>query len=273
MRRMAVKVWKNLAFTRVAKSNKKIYIMNFFNDIIHLPIRFLILTLVWSAIFGALHITEMHGMSKWDMVYYYFLITLIGRFARYYKQLPYTIWTEITKGEMSKYLCRPMNYLSYQFWYGIGSNYYDVILNTILILPIWLMRYHVDTVSLLYLPLFFVTAILSVLITYFVYTLLGLLTFWTESIFGYRDFILHIGAFFSGSIIPLNFLPDSLCNISYFLPFRYMLHDPVTVLMGNLPMHDAGMVMARQVIMVLILAIITSAVWHRGICRYEALGG
>lgn len=272
MKQQAVDIAKYFSFVRVAKINKKIFIPNFMNDLFVLPIKFLVLYIVWSAVFNIIGTDQINGFALWKMILYYFIYFTATQIAGYYRQLPYTVWNEITQGDLSKFVCRPISYIKYHFFYGLGYTYYSAIF----CLPITIIAsiYFFDGIAFLAKALLFgVCLTMGIFITFFVYIMIGLLSFWTKSVFGYRDMILHVGGIFAGGIIPLSFMPDLFQNISYFLPFRYMIYDPICILVYDYSFREVISVILRQGIYIVVLGVITQYMWKIGLKRYEAQGG
>lgn len=263
---------KHYVFLRIAKINKKIFIPNFLNELLALPIRLVILIVVWSSVYKVLGSDEIRGLSLGQMISYYFIFEAISHMSVYYRRLPYTIWNEITNGEVSKFICRPISYITYQFFYGFGYTYYS----SIICIPMILLAsfiYLIELGNLNSIIFFVISMLLGIVITFYIYILIGFLTFWTESIFGYRDLILHIGGILSGSVIPLLFMPEWLQNISMLLPFRYMVYEPITLLINNFTYQDMLGVLTRQTIYIILLSLATQMIWNKGVKRYEAQGG
>jgi len=272
MKRLAADIKKHLIFIQVAKINKKVFLPNLLNDFLTLPIRFIILCVVWFAIFKALNVEVINSFSVWGMILYYFVFSVILQLTMYYRQLPYVVWSEITKGDMSRFICRPISYIRYHFFYGLGYTFYSSIIcvPAIIIFSLFFLS-GID--QLLYLLLSIVSIIGGIVVTFYIYINIGLLTFWTESIFGYRDLILHLGAIFAGSIIPLSFMPKTIQNITMFLPFRYTVFESVCILTRQYFLQEAIFAIVRQCAMIIFLSIFTKVIWKYGINMYEAQGG
>ena len=263
---------KHLMFTQIAKINKKVFIPNFFHDLISLPVRFVILCFIWITIFKVLQSDAINGFSLWEMIMYYFVYSIITHITMYYRALPHTIWSEITEGNLSKFICRPISYIKYHFFYGLGYTYYSSIICIPLVLLISLIFSH-SMNSIISISLFLISVINGVVITFFLYANIGFLTFWTESIFGYRDLLVHVAAIISGGVIPLSFMPQVVQRISTFLPFRYTIYEPIQILFAHYSVKDSVFAIFIQIIMIFLLSCITNMVWKLGLKKYEAQGG
>ena len=268
---MVADMRKHLMFAQIAKINKKVFIPNFFQELISLPVRFVILCFVWISIFKVLQSDTINGFSLWEMIIYYFVYSIITHITMYYRSLPRIIWTEITEGNLSKFICRPISYIKYHFFYGLGYTYYSAIICISLVLLISLIFLHSN--SLIITSLFLAAVFNGVVITFFLYANIGFLTFWTESIFGYRDLFVHVSAIISGGVIPLSFMPQSVQRMSLFLPFRYTIYEPIQILFAHYSIKDSVFALFMQIIMILFLSCITNMVWKIGIKKYEAQEG
>jgi ABC-2 type transport system permease protein len=71
--------------------------------------------------------------------------------------------------------------------------------------------------------------------------------FYTESPVGLFSIITIIAEFFSGAIIPIPLMPESLKNICYALPFRLGSDFPFRIYSGNIGMMEAFQGIAIQV--------------------------
>lgn len=272
MKQQAVDFKKHFAFARIAKINKKIFIPDFLNELLTLPVRFLVLFVVWSAVFRVLHYTRIHGFTLWMMILYYFIFAAIVHISGYYRQLPFTVWNEVTRGDLSKFICRPISYIKYHFFYGAGYTYYSAVICVPLIVTASLY-FFTGTAFLPKVLLFMLSLSLGIIVTFYVYLLVGFVSFWTEAVFGYRDLILHIGSIFSGGIIPLSFMPGWLQHVSTYLPFRYMVYDPLCILLYKYSPAEAAGIIIKQAACIIVLGILANFIWKKGVKKYEAQGG
>lgn len=263
---------KYIAIFRIGKTNKKAYLTNFIGNIMYMPINLLILYIVWKSIFISLNINSLNGFTFNELFSYYFIIKLINYSTGYFNGLSYTIWSDITKGTISKFLCRPINYIKYNLSYGIGF----IVHNLIVCIPILIIGSYlleIKHLSILSIICFIISFILALLITFYLYFFIGILTFWTESIFGIRDLIINIGLIFSGSLVPLEFLPNFIGKCGNILPFNSMLYVPTSIYLNKIDNIIMYKSIGIQIIWAIILYVIVKIVWSKGVRRFEAQGG
>ncbi|WP_192930208.1 ABC transporter permease [Alkaliphilus pronyensis] len=264
--------FKYLSVLRIASVIKKAYILDFIGKLIYLPINLSILYLVWYRIFQYMGIERLNDYSLLELYRYYYVVRIVGYSTSFYKQISYKIWNDITYGEISKFLCRPISYLKYQFFYGLGYIRYNLLISVPLFL-IGTLLFRNQQLSISSIIFFLASLSLSIITTFFFNTLIGLITFWTEAIFGVKDLILHVGMIFSGALIPLEFLPRYIALIGWLLPFNSMVYIPVSIGLGNLSEITVFKYLLIQLVWIIILASMTTQIWSWGQRRYEAQGG
>ncbi len=122
-------------------------------------------------------------------------------------------------------------------------------------------------------PLAVPSFILAYLLHFFYQIIFGTLVFWLMEIHGIlyaREFLVLA---LSGSFIPLWFFPDWLFSITAFLPFRYIYHSPLSMLVGRLTGGAALRELILQAIWLAILIILSNFIWKRGLKRVIVNGG
>ncbi len=134
---------------------------------------------------------------------------------------------EIREGAIASYLIKPIDYGLYTLFASFGSLLMNLAAITI---PTFLMLIFVFKVKfvpgpgLILFPLgLFMAFMISFYIDYFV----GLLGFYSESVWGLstvKDIIVTV---FSGALIPLQFFPEALQKVLLWLPFQAIYHTPL----------------------------------------------
>lgn len=137
---------------------------------------------------------------------------------------------EIREGNIATYLTKPIDYQVYNLFANIGSlliNLTAITLPTVFVM-IFVLRVKIALgVGLFLFPLaLFLAFLISFSIDYFV----GLLAFYSESVWGVsitKEIIISV---FSGALIPLQFFPDAIQNVLYWLPFQAIYHTPIMMI-------------------------------------------
>jgi ABC-2 type transport system permease protein len=136
---------------------------------------------------------------------------------------------QIRQGSIIMTLIKPLNLqlfcMSQAAGFSIG-NFVAITLPTVLALIFIFKVSFVWGVGLLFFPLGIVLAfLLNSAIDYIV----GLTSFYTESIWGISSVKEIIVLFLSGSLIPLPFFPEAVQKVLAWLPFQAMYHLPLTM--------------------------------------------
>jgi ABC-2 type transport system permease protein len=137
---------------------------------------------------------------------------------------------QITEGSIIMSLVKPISFQLAMMAQSLGfslMNFISVTLPSILFL-IFVFRIPINVgVGFLFFP---VALVFSFLLNTTIDYIIGLTSFYTESIWGISSTKEIIISFLSGMLIPLQFFPDAIQNVLKFLPFQAMYHLPLMML-------------------------------------------
>jgi ABC-2 type transport system permease protein len=137
---------------------------------------------------------------------------------------------EIREGIIANYLTKPMDFQLYVLFANLGS----LLMNlTAITIPTALMLGLVFKVKLAYGPglfLFPVSLLLAFLISLSIDYFIGLMGFYSESVWGLSTTKEIIVTVFSGALIPLQFFPPAMQKVLFWLPFQAIYHTPLMML-------------------------------------------
>jgi ABC-2 type transport system permease protein len=178
---------------------------------------------LWRATYGALGTATIAGLSFADTLWYLVMTETIElsrtRFANQMSD-------EVKDGSIAYTMGRPYNYLLYHWSYGLGDTLLRLVINfaagsilvTVLVGPMPLKPVYV-------LPLL-ASIMLAMALNFCVQGMIGLCAFITEDVQSiqiiYQKFLFILG----GMMIPLDFFPGWLKDVSLILPFSYMMYAP-----------------------------------------------
>jgi ABC-2 type transport system permease protein len=181
---------------------------------------------------------------------------------------------EIREGIIATYLIKPMDFQLYALFAVLGStvmNIFAISIPTILFMVFVLKVTFAVGIGLALFPLSFVFAlVISFCIDFFV----GLLGFYSESVWGIssvKEIILMVS---SGALIPLQFFPEGIRNILLWLPFQAVFHTPL--MMVTKP--DLGLgtfipMLAVQTFWAVALIVLTRLFYNQAIKVLRISGG
>lgn len=164
---------------------------------------------------------------------YYFVAILVLRITQDWSYL--FVSESIVNGTYSNNLIKPFDPIITIFGKNIGTH----ILRTILLLPFLLIGFYlfrdmlVLKSSLLSMSIFLITLAIGFIINFLLGNIFALITVWVKQVYGMRALFKNIISILSGEIIPYIALPLFAFNILKWLPFKYIVDLPVSILVNN----------------------------------------
>ena len=117
---------------------------------------------------------------------------------------------------------------------------------------------------------FFIFVFLGLMIHLMFFYIIGVSSFWFGFIFGLNFGTQMIVNFLSGSLIPLDLLPDTIVKINNFLPFKYIIYMPIEVFSGKV---ELGLnILIKPILWIFVFYVIGVFMFKKGIKKYEGYG-
>lgn len=136
---------------------------------------------------------------------------------------------EIREGTIATYLTKPIDLQLYELCASSGFSLMTLSAITVPTLLLMIFVFHIQVPLGIGLALFPVSLLLAYLLSFCFDYFVGLLCFYTESVWGIsitKEIIITV---FSGALIPLPFFPDVLQKILMWLPFQAIYYTPLTL--------------------------------------------
>ncbi|MEJ2348027.1 MAG: ABC-2 family transporter protein [Patescibacteria group bacterium] len=228
---------------------------------------------LWTTVFSNPR-TELFGYNRDKIITYIFGIFILRALVMSARTVD--ISGEISNGDLTNYLLKPLDYFKYWFTRDISSKalnlcfvVVEVFLLSLFLKPSFFLQ--TDPVKII---LFLVSIAFAVVMFFGLLVLANLITFWLpESGWGAQFlFIVIFAEYLSGAVFPLDILPTVIQNILYKLPFPYLLFFPLQVYLGKL---STAMILKGLLfsgLWMTILIFFMNYVWHKGLKRYTAVG-
>jgi ABC-2 type transport system permease protein len=225
---------------------------------------------LWSSIYS--NSTTIRGLTFNETFIYVALGSTVFVLLKTYAD--WQISSEIEDGSISIYLTKPVDYQFYALSISLGfllTNLAAITIPTLLLLTLVFKVTFTFGPGLLLFP---VSLALAFLISYcFDYTT-GLLTFYTESIWGISTTKEILITVFSGALVPLQFFPDAMQKVLLVLPFQAIYHTPLMLV--TRPNQDWGTLLSMlgvQIFWVVILFVFTRLFYNQAIKVLRVAGG
>lgn len=224
------KLEKYFSIIKINFSKVLVYKYSFLIEIISLLFQFTASVYIWEYILE--NSPQIKNYSVISLTSYLLFSTIIKAITQNTTSID--IEKDIRTGNIYNFLILPIDYIYLYLFRDIGSSLGRILLNSWLIGIYGLLFFNVNIYyGIVNYLLFFISIVFSILIYSEISILIGLISFWTVSQNGLRYANSVISAFFSGSLIPLDFYPDLLKKISLFLPYRSIIYVPITILQTN----------------------------------------
>lgn len=200
--------------------------------------------------------------------YYYLLVGVISVLISYRTA---EIEYHVRKGEIVGPLLKPISYPGLMLSALLAERLVTAILAVIIMILLVIAGFSIR-IELLTFFFFILSLFLAILVNYFLYFSIGLLSFWFISVFSFSAFVSTLSSLFSGGLIPIELLPEFLQNWSIFLPFRYTTFFPIQIFLQKVdyPMIFGGLVI--EVFWILVFYFVSRILWSKGLKQLEAVG-
>lgn len=242
------------------------FIFTILGNIVYMNVAYFL----WGSIYQ--NNTQLNGLTFNETFVYVALGSTIFILLKTYAD--WLISNEIRDGSITIFLAKPMDYPLYALAMSTGF----MLTNLIAIgLPTVLMLTLVFKVSIPFGPgllLFPFSLLMAFLISYCFDCITGLLTFYTESIWGISTTKEVIITVFSGALIPIQFFPEIMQRVLLFLPFQAIYHTPL--MLFTRPNQDWSTLLSLigiQFFWVVLLFICTRLVYNQAIKVLRVAGG
>jgi len=137
---------------------------------------------------------------------------------------------EIREGMIAVYLTKPIDFQLYALAANFGSLLMGLTAVTIPTALILAFLFKVRVAFGTGLFLFPISILLAFLISFSIDYFVGIMGFYSESVWGLSITKEIIVTVFSGALIPLQFFPDAIRNILFWLPFQAIYHTPIMMM-------------------------------------------
>ena len=198
------------------------FLFNIVGNVVYLGVAYYL----WRSIYR--YADVIHGLTFNETFLYVGLGSAIFILLKTYAD--WFIHYEIREGLIANYLTKPLDFQLYNLFANLGS----LLMNlTAITIPTVLLLAFVFKVKVTYGPglfLFPISLLLAFLISFSIDYFIGLMGFYSESVWGLSTTKEIIVTVFSGALIPLQFFPTGMQKFLFWLPFQAIYHTPIMML-------------------------------------------
>jgi ABC-2 type transport system permease protein len=227
---------------------------------------------LWNAVFAGSR--AFAGYTFKSMVAYFITLIVIDT-ATFANDDDFQIAEDIREGRISALLLKPLSYRLYRFHLYAASR---LVHSAFAVVPlalamIWLHGYYDHLPWLAGLPAALLAVMGAALIQFFLCFTLAMIAFWILDIGSVTFIVYSIEYLLGGHIFPVDAMPAWLQGICLHLPFAYEYFFPAAILIGHVPANEMLQGFAWQWAWIGFLAVLSGALWQRGLRHYTAVGG
>lgn len=177
----------------------------------------------------------------------------------------------ILNGDVVSDFSKPFDYQTFWLSRFVGNSFFSAIFRSIPTYLIGILFFGAQLPSNpATLPLFLMSLVLSVIISFLTCYMVNLSAFWTISASGVFMLAAGIQMFFSGFIIPVAYMPEWLATLANLLPFRAIITIPAQVWLEQT---QSWLVLLPQLIWVVLLWFLARFVTHLARRKVTIQGG
>ena len=228
-----------------------------------------VLLAIWVSVASARG--EVGGYSPADLAAYFIVMMIINQLT-YSATFHHFEW-RIRSGEFSLELLRPLHPIHAD----ISSNLADKCLTVFAMIPVVVLlsvmfqpRFESNPTMLL---LTGAALIPAYFIRFFTDWAFAMSAFWTTRASALSEIYLVLELFFYGRFAPLELLPPWLEQISWLLPFRWVVWFPVELALNRLESHEIIVGFLLQMLWLIVTLVLLRIIFLSGLRKFTAVGG
>jgi ABC-2 type transport system permease protein len=264
---------KYLQLFKISFEQEFVYRFNFIMWRVRNVLQIFLIFFLWDTVFSDPD-RVVFGYDRVKILTYVFSLLLVRAFVLSARAVD--VPGEVARGDLSNYLLKPVSYFKYWLTRDLSSktlNLVFAVFETFFLYLVLKPPFFIQTN-----PLFIITFLVSVALAMFIFfTILFInsaVPFWVpEAAWGVNFlFTVVIIDFLSGSLFPLDILPQSLQNVLNLSPFPYLIFFPLQVYLGKLLPVDIFKGILISGFWAIALYLFMKFVWKKGLKVYQAYG-
>lgn len=233
----------------------------------HLPI-----LMFWLAAGSAAQ--DRQGYSQMMLLFYF--LAAASHEIIHDESMTRTIAFDIRMGRLATHLIRPYPFLAAAWMRILGTTFVRVIsiapISFAVIFLVPALRDQFLSHSYQQWLVYGAALILGVFMDMCLRSLVGMLAFDMTQTWGPELVFISVYVMLSGTMFPVDIMPEWAQQIVHWTPMYYMLGFPVLLFIGRIPVDIAWQQFGQGFIVFAILVIVLQLAWRRGISKFEAVG-
>lgn len=216
------------------------FITSFFSQLLF----FIVLYFLWKAIYAG-----QETIASMTLEQTYVSVSLATCLLRCLSGgIDWEMHFQMLQGDIIIKMVKPVDYMYQMLWMKIGGMISSLITYLIPVFVVIILLFPGTIHFGVNIPVFLLCMAISFLVMFTFEFIVGIFTFYTESVWGLSTVKDLIISFFAGVQVPVAFFPEWLKKIADVLPFKSLYNDPMQILMnGSLGWADYARVLGFQI--------------------------
>lgn len=250
---------KRLGLIKIEFNDMKAYAVDMLFRIANFPLIVIAAYLLWKTI---LQNTQIEGITLAYITTYYVVSQAVSWMT--FSDVAFRMSDDISEGGISTKLTRPISYIYYRFWTSVPRFLLNsVIFAFVIIISGFIFPLQITKDPLMILLFIFSTA-MGFLMSFSMFFIIGLTALWLQDNWGLIRVVDKFSDFFAGAWIPLQLLPVFFKDLSFAMPFRFMVQFPTSIMMGTATNAEITTGFIAMAAWTLVFLIIASIAWKIG---------
>lgn len=224
----------------------------------------------WTAVYGGGGVVE--GITLPMMITYATLSSIQGLVTSSY--VHWGMQHKVRDGSIVIDLIRPYGFLRSLLAWSIGDSLLWSGPLAGLILVVSLLFVDLQPPASLEAGLAYLASLVLALgVNFCLWTMVGLIAFWTLELYGFNMIFHFLSDFLSGGMVPLWFLPLWVRRIAEWLPFQSLAHLPLSIYIGKIEGMAVWTALFKQAVWIGVLSVVVWLIWKAAERKIIAQGG
>lgn len=207
-----------------------------------------------------------------EAVSYYLLLLITGSFLQIHIEEE-VAFEDIQYGRLSQYLLRPFSYLKFKFFQELPWRIIQGSFGLLTFVGIAVFVRRPELIGdMMAIPIMIGIVVSAYLLCFIYKMIVGTLAFWTIDFSGLQNIQTIIFLLFSGMLVPLHLLPDSIRSFALSQPVAFTLYYPVRAIQGALTTRELWRVLGFQWLWLVLLYLTYRWIWKKGMKEFTAVG-
>lgn len=264
---------KYLSVFKISFQQEFAYRANFIVWRIRNILQIFLVFFLWDAVFSDPG-KVIFGYDRAKILTYVFGLFIVRAFVLSARAME--VAGEVSRGDLSNYLIKPVSYFKYWLTRDISSKALNLVFASIEVTIFYFILkppFFLQTNPALLMG-FLASLALAVFIFFVLLFITSAVPFWMPEVAWGAQFLVIaiVIEFLSGALFPIDILPSAIQNILYLTPFPYLIFFPLQIYLGKIE----GFLVVKGLLISLFWAVVLwfslKVIWNKGLKVYQAHG-